>query len=182
MTTADYLFVFGIFVIFALTVWFMQKSFFDRRREEELKEMEKEMEKLKAELKEKDKGLITPIRLQAYERMVLFLERITPTSLVFRVQQPGQNALQLQTKMLQSIRDEYEHNLAQQLYISKEAWSMVKTAKEDMVKLINTAAAGVQPGSPGHELGKAVFNEMAKKKLTTETAIGMLKNDIRNLF
>ena len=182
MTYADYLFVFGIFLVFALTVWFQQKAFFDRRREEEKAELEKEVERLKAALKQKDKELITPVRLQAYERAVLLLERISPQSLIFRVQRPGQNVLQLQTTLLQTIRDEFEHNLSQQLYISKEAWAMVKTAKEEMVKMINTAAAKVQPEQPGTELSKAVFNDMASKKLTTESAVAVLKNEIQKLF
>lgn len=183
MDYLDYIFVFGLFLIFAAANYLQQKLYFDRQNKLQLQEAEKEKLKLEAEMKKKDKDLVVPMRLQAYERAVLLLERISPASLIFRVQKPNQNVLQLQTLLLKSIRDEFEHNLAQQLYISKEAWAMVKTAKEETVKLINTAASKVQPEDLGPELSKTLFNLLAKKEVSsTESAITMLKNDIHKLF
>jgi hypothetical protein len=70
-----------------------------------------------------------PLRLQAYERLTLFLERISPESLIVRVNKAGMSAQKLQTALLESIRAEWEHNLSQQLYVSHEAWELVKNAK-----------------------------------------------------
>ena len=128
-----------------LTAWLLLKSFLNTQEEIQKKELKMKVEELNLKLKQEDKKYVTPIRLQAYERIVLFLERIAPQSMIFRVQKPGQKVYQLQNLLLKSIRDEYEHNLSQQLYISKERWGMVRLAKDEIVKLINTEAANVKP-------------------------------------
>ena len=112
----------------------------------------------------------------------MFLERISPQSLVFRVQNPNQKVFQLHSVLLQSIRDEYEHNLAQQLYISKESWAMLKTAKEDIVKLINNAAANTKPDENSIELSRRIFEMSMGEKQNFEIAVEMLKKDIHKLF
>ena len=166
-----------------ITAYFMIKSFLNAQEEIKKKELQTQIEQLRIQIKQEDKKHLTPIRMQAYERMVLFLERISPSSMIFRIQKPGQKAFQLQSLMLKSIRDEYEHNLAQQLYISKESWAMLKAAKEDVVKLINTAAAEVKPDDMGIELSKKIFElSISNEKLNTERAIEMLKRDIEKLF
>ncbi len=183
MTIGTYIFIAVIFVVFVVAQWITLKTIFDRQRDAEKTALEAEVENLKAQLRQEDKKLVTPIRLQAYERLVLFLERINPQSMIFRLQKPGQSVIELQTKMLQTIREEFEHNVSQQLYISKESWGMVKTAKEDVVKLINTAAAEVQPGDASIELSKAIFNRMANTDhLTLNSALNVLKSDIQKLF
>nr|NLA24418.1 hypothetical protein [Bacteroidales bacterium] len=76
----------------------------------------KEIDIKKIEQISRNQKLITPLRLQSYERLILFLERIGPNHLIIRVQQPNMSALELQKSMLANIRTEYEHNLSQQLY------------------------------------------------------------------
>ena len=183
MTYVDYIFVFGMFMLFVAANYFQQKALISREKEKEINALTKEKEKLENILKAEDKKLITPMRLQAYERMVLFLERITPQSIIFRVQKPGMNVLQLQTTILQNIRQEFEHNQAQQLYISNEAWSMAKTAKEESVRLVNSAAAKVQPEEDATALSKEIFASMiSKEKAITDQALTVLKRDIQALF
>ena len=80
---------------------------------------------------------VTPVRLQAYERVVLFLERITPESLIMRTARPDMTAQQMQSALVTSVRSEYEHNLSQQIYMTGEAWEMVKNAPFAGVPLIN---------------------------------------------
>jgi hypothetical protein len=110
----------------SVSTYYLIKGFFDN-----------EDKRRKAELKMGNKELITPVRLQAYERVVLFLERITPNSLVMRVYKNGMSAKLMQAELIKSIRSEYEHNMSQQVYMSNQAWEVVKTAKEETVKLIN---------------------------------------------
>ena len=81
--------------------------------------------------------MVTPIRLQAYERMVLFMERINPESLILRTHQDGLNAKEFHVRLIKSIREEYEHNITQQMYVSVGAWNMVTNAKNNIVKLCN---------------------------------------------
>lgn len=126
---------------------------------------------------------ITPIRIQAYERMVLFLERISPQSLVLRTQSKGMKNQELQGALLKTIRFEFEHNMAHQLYISDQAWEKVKAAKENLVKLINQMAIGVKPEGPAIQLSQLILEKMLdKKKDPTIDAINYLKSEIRTLF
>ena len=76
--------------------------------------------------------------MRAYERIVLFLERTQPNSILMRQNLTKMNCLQLQTTLLKQIREEFEHNVAQQLYVSREAWALVCNAKESLVKLFWT--------------------------------------------
>ena len=165
------------------TAWLLLKSFLNTQEEIQKQELKKKNEELLLKLKQEDKKYITPIRLQAYERIVLFMERISPQSLIFRVQKPGQKVFQLQNALLKSIRDEYEHNLSQQLYISKESWAMVRAAKEEVVNIINKAAADLKPDDIGLELSKNIFEAtIGDSRLPTDRAIEMLKKEIHKLF
>lgn len=183
MNYIDYLFVFLMFALFAATILLFQRVQLKNDQAKELEKIKEENKKLENELKLKNKDLIIPIRLQAYERMMLLLERLNPNSMIFRVQLPGMNCLSLQTALLQTVRQEFEHNLAQQLYVSPEAWAMVKTAKEDLVKLINTAAARVQPEDDATLLSREIITLQAEKaKQTSDTALNLLKKELQKLF
>jgi len=103
---------------------------------------------------------ITPVKLQAYERVVLFLERISPESLIMRTAKPDMTALQLHSAMISSIRGEFEHNLSQQIYMSNEAWEMIKNAKETVVRIINTIATQLPPTATGEELSRSLIEEV----------------------
>ncbi|MPM02505.1 hypothetical protein SDC9_48754 [bioreactor metagenome] len=121
-----------------------------------------------------------PIRLQAYERLALFLERINPESIVIRMNQPGMSARELQAQLLQSIRMEFEHNLSQQVYISNAAWDMIKNAKEDIIRMINTAGSAMQPNATAIDLSTAIFEESLKmKEGILQKALVYLKNEGR---
>ena len=127
--------------------------------------------------------VITPIRLQAYERMILMLECISPQSLVLRSQKPKMTNQQLQSALLKNIRSEFEHNMAHQLYISDKAWELIKVAKENLLKLINQNAIGLKPSDPAINLSKYILEKMLQEdKDPTQKAILYLKSEIRELF
>ncbi len=125
--------------------------------------------------------VVNPIRLQAYERLALFLERISPNSLVLRCYQPGMDLKLLQGVMTKNVRDEFEHNLSQQVYVSTEAWSRIKEAKEEMINLINSAAVSLPPDADPMSLAGAVFENSAKQN-PLDTALEFLKEEIRKDF
>ena len=128
-------------------------------------------------------SIITPVRLTAYERVVLFLERIGPESLLVRVQDSNMNSLQFHSALLASVRAEYEHNLSQQVYLSKEAWTLVRNAKESIIQLINTSAASVPPQTPSYELAKVILETyQAADETPTALTINFLKSEIKNYF
>ena len=125
-----------------------------------------------------------PIRFTAYERMVIFLERITPDCMMVRLQDNALTAKQFHASLLVDIRAEYEHNVSQQLYMSDEAWTVVKNAKESIVQLVNACAAQLPPDAPSMDLAKlilATYGE-ASQASPTETAIEVLKQEIKNYF
>ena len=127
--------------------------------------------------------LITPIRLQAYERLVLLLERISAESLVMRANYPSKTCEQLHTELLQTIRAEYEHNLSQQLYVSAEAWNSVKNAKNYTVTLINNAAKDMVDSAPAIDLSRKILDmTMELEQPITEKAINELKREIQQIF
>jgi len=126
---------------------------------------------------------VFPKRLQAYERMVLFLERISPNSLVMRVHKVGMSSRLLQAELVRNIREEYEHNLAQQIYISPESWEMVKKTKDEMIHLVSVSAEKVNADASGTELAQMIFKISAELgKLPTYTTIDVLKKEIQQYF
>ena len=125
--------------------------------------------------------LVTPIRLQAYERMALFLERISPESLVLRCYQPGMDTKLLQGVMTKTIRDEWEHNLSQQVYISSEAWNRIRQAKDEMVGVITSAAITVPDDADPARLAGTIFATVASGSQPTAPALEFLKQEMRDL-
>lgn len=83
------------------------------------------------EIQQKNIAITLPIRLQAYERMSLFLERIAPNNLIVRLNQPELSSREFHQMLLEDIRNEYNHNVSQQVYMSDEVWQEIKTAKEE---------------------------------------------------
>lgn len=124
--------------------------------------------------------LITPIRLQAYERMALYLERISPDSLVLRCYQPGMDAKTLQGVMTKAIRDEWEHNLSQQVYVSSEAWKRIRDAKDEMTGVINSAAITIPTDADPTRLATAIFSTAAAQH-PTSAALEFLKKEMHEL-
>lgn len=163
-------------IIVLFTAYFLIKTFLEN-------ENKKKMLEMKMNNQSNNQRFITPIRLQAYERIVLFLERISPNSLLLRVSEPNMNVAQLQTAMIVAIREEYEHNLSQQLYISAQAWQIVKNAKDDLINVINNASGNLDKNANSAELAKVIFELIASvEKLPVEVAIELVKNEIYQEF
>ena len=126
---------------------------------------------------------ILPVRLQAYERIILFMERMAPESILMRLNRKGMTAGQLQAELQNSIRHEYEHNLSQQTYISEEAWQKVQTARNQVVKIINESAAELNEGASGASLGKLVLEKVMELKTPpSQAAVDFLKREVHELF
>ncbi len=135
------------------------------------------------ELRKSHTSVVTPLRLRAYERLALVLERTSPQQMVIQVIKPGMTNLELHTGLLESIRQEFDHNAAQQIYISNELWLAVKSARESLIQLINTCSAQFEGSSSATELGERILQVYASSEETPgEMAIKILKNEVRNLF
>ncbi len=126
---------------------------------------------------------VTPIRLQAYERIVLFLERISLESLIVRVSSADMSAGQLHSAMLSAIRSEFEHNLSQQIYMSPQAWEVIRNARSNMIKIINSEVEKMPPNSSGMALSKQLLERiMELEKEPTRAAIDYLKGEIGRMI
>lgn len=138
--------------------------------------MIKEIELKKLEIRTRSIETILPARLQAYERMTLFLERIAPQNLLIRLNNPGFSARDFQKILLDEIRNEYNHNVSQQVYMGEEVWNQIRNAKEDLVILINEAASTMAAEANSIELSKKIFEMVMEKKVDL---IGMALSELR---
>lgn len=155
-----------------LTAYFLLKKFFQERAGMDM-----------LELKKSTSAGVLPNRLQAFERMALFLERISPENMVMRIQKPGMSASLLHSHLLQTVRTEYEHNMAQQVYISIATWDKIKQSKEECVQLINVARSKIGNNATSVDLTKMIFGiqDQVGKSPTTDAMIA-LKNDMKRFF
>jgi hypothetical protein len=126
---------------------------------------------------------ILPVRLQAYERSILLLERISPESMIMRVSRPDFSARQMQQELLSHITSEFEHNIAQQTYLSTEAWEKIKIAKNQVINLVNETAKEVKPDASGPTLGKLILERLTElNNPPSQVAINYLKQEVKTLF
>ena len=132
------------------------------------------------ETSEKKKSKKSHVNFQAYERLVLYLERINPANLVIRMHKPGMTSKILQAEMVKAIREEYEHNLSQQIYVSDETWELITKARQETVNLINLASQTVGENVKGIDLSRVLI-ELSNKseKLPHDIAIHYLKAEMR---
>lgn len=145
--------------------------------------LNKEFEKKVVDLRMKNSETVLPVRLQAYERMCLFLERIAPNNLILRLNDSSYSAKQLQQILLADIREEFNHNLSQQLYMGDESWRQVKYAKEEIATIINRAAEDLPKDAKGIDLAKKIFEQMQNSDKDPITdALTHVKNEIRQVF
>src|SRR5687767_5054720 len=108
------------------------------------------------EVRNRSIELVLPNRLHAYERMTLFLERMSPQNLLVRLNTGNMPAREFHQMLQAEVRNEYNHNVSQQVYISEEVWEMIKNAKEDLIVTINDSAAEMTPESTSLDLAKKI--------------------------
>ncbi|MFM9837491.1 MAG: hypothetical protein ACKVOQ_04460 [Cyclobacteriaceae bacterium] len=145
--------------------------------------IQREIDLKKLEVRTRSIETILPARLQAYERMALFLERISPQNLLIRLNNPGYTARDFQKILLDEIRNEYNHNVSQQVYMSEQVWDQVKNAKEDLIILINEASSRVTIDSSSLDLSKKIFEMVMDKKVDPiGHALSELKKEIQQVF
>lgn len=145
--------------------------------------LDKESEKRQISMRLDSQKITLPVRLQAYERLVLLLERIDPASLLVRTNHASMTAQMLQAELTQAIRSEFDHNLSQQLYVSSRSWELVRNAREETIKMINTAAMNLKPEATSADLASLILlNNMANETSVIKTALDYLKTEARNNF
>jgi hypothetical protein len=142
-----------------------------------------DQDKRKQELVLQNSRTIVPIKLQAYERIVLFLERISLESMLVRISSPGMTATQLHSALLTTIRNEFEHNLSQQIYMSPQAWEVVRNARSNMIKIINGEFEKMPEKATGIDFSKKLLETiMELDREPTRAAIDYIKGEIGRMI
>jgi hypothetical protein len=143
----------------------------------------KEIEMKKLEVRGRSIETILPNRLQAYERMALFLERMSPQNLLIRLNTSAMPAREFHQLLLAEIRSEYNHNVSQQVYMTEELWNLVKNAKEDLTVTINESANEMPPDATSLDLAKKIFEKAINKSIDPLAhALSELKKEIQGTF
>jgi hypothetical protein len=145
--------------------------------------VQKEIELKTLEVRSRSMEVVLPNRLQAYERMVLFLERMSPQNLLVRLSGNGMPSREFHQLLLSEIRNEYNHNATQQVYISDAVWTLIKNAKEDLIVSINDAASEMTMESTSLDLSKKIFEKSVNKQVDPlGHALVELKKEIQRVF
>lgn len=130
-----------------------------------------------------DKNNLLQLRLQAHERMIIFVDRINPSNLLLRLHQQGIEVAALQLMAVNEIKTEFQHNITQQLYLEAATWKVIRQLKDDTVAMINNAVKNLPAEASGVELSKKVLHHMSEiGENPYELSIGMIKQDIHKMF
>lgn len=136
-----------------------------------------------AELKKNISGQTLPLRLQAYERVVLFIERINPTNLLVRLNNPDYSAAELYMLIVAELRNEYQHNVTQQIYVSPKTWAIVKRLKDETLALVNNAIKDLPESATGLELSRLVLAKVsASENNPYDAGLALIRQELEQLF
>lgn len=125
------------------------------------------------------------LRLQAYERLVLFIERINPRQMIPRLYDPAMTVQDLQQAIVITIRAEFEHNLSQQIYVSKNVWETVKNVKEQEINMVHFIAKQLSADAPAKDLHARILDYVLKAKeeeMPTDVALHIINTEVRTLL
>jgi len=163
-------------IIPAAIVFFVGHYFISKFFNQERERRDHEMKKLKFDN-------ISPLKIQAYERLTIFLDRITPENLILRNAAKDLNATQFKHKMVRAVQEEFNHNISQQLYISDQSWTMIKLAMEYVLGTIEACYKVLPENSKGTDLGKAILIELqSRDKKPVQGAIAFLKKEVELVY
>lgn len=154
-------------LIVFLTVYYLMKQYTEGQYQLRLLEFRQNQQKS-----------TLPLRLQSYERLSLFCERISLPNLVMRVRREGMTAAELRLALLLSVQQEYEHNITQQVYVSDQLWEIVKIARDDTVNAVSLVYEKVDPKAPADQFAQALIHLVDQRESTgPEKALQAIKKE-----
>lgn len=122
-----------------------------------------------------------PLRLQAYERLTLLMERIHPSQLMVRINPISHDKNDYENYVIAQIEQEFEHNIAQQIYVSDKCWAIIITAKNAIIQMIRSAAKN-EKVTNADELRTLVISELFDKTPPSSTALAFIKSEVAELW
>ena len=154
------------FIVF-ITVYFLQKDY-----------LKKQYELQMLDYRRSQKETTLPLKLQAYERLTLFSERINLQNLILRIRSETMSASDLHIGMLVSIQKEFEHNVAQQVYVSPELWEIIKFVKNETINLVSSVAKEQEEEATALDLSRAIFSRIQETSFNpVEKALLAIKKE-----
>lgn len=135
------------------------------------------------EFKKANREMINPVRLQAYERIILFLERISLQQLIMNHSSNAGSATALRALMLKSVTDEFNYNLSQQIYMSHQAWDIIRVVKEQIISMINHEYEKMSENASAADFSKSLISRLMKEGVQpTQKAIDFVKTEVNLYF
>jgi hypothetical protein len=135
------------------------------------------------ELKKTISSQTLPLRMQAYERIVLFVERVNPANMLIRLAGSVDSASELHSLVVAEIRNEYQHNMTQQIYVSSKAWAVVKRVKDDTLSVVTNAVKALPENATALELSKTVLAHLSHLQDNPyDIATSIIREDMEQLF
>ena len=119
------------------------------------------------------------LKLLAYERIILFIERMKPDSLIPRTLTPSLTGKEYQLALINEIRREFEYNLSQQLYLSENAWTVTVNYKDNIITLINSASADCPPTDTAADLARKILEQYITSDIKTDRTLQIIKSDLQ---
>jgi hypothetical protein len=130
-----------------------------------------------------DKFDSMPLRLQAYERLVLLSERVALPNLISRLNQPGISAHEMKIILAENIKQEFEYNSTQQLYVSQEGWDSVRNLKEQNIMIINHVSNSLPPTASSSDLNKKILEVLMSQPVSLhEMVLQVLNHEAKKLM
>ena len=106
-----------------------------------------------------------PLRLQAYERLSLFCERVSIPAMIMRVKSPEMTTTELKYALMIAVQHEFEHNITQQVYVSDQLWQIIKIAKNDVINTLSLVADNLEPNGNANLYATALYNYLEKRDI-----------------
>ena len=146
-------------------------------------EIEQFFDLKKSERNKESRAALLPLRLQAHERLIIYVERINPANLLLRLHQQGIGVKELQNLVINEVKSEFQHNITQQLYVNSTSWNVIRKLKDDTIAMINNVVQGLPETATGVDLSKKVLHHMTTiAENPYDLTIDHLKKDIQQLF
>lgn len=140
-----------------------------------------EENKIKLSMVKANRKQVLPIKLQAYERMTLFLERINPSNLLIRINSVNNDKNAYMHSLINTIEQEFEHNLAQQIYISEQCWSVIVASKNATVQLIKKTAEDTAITN-AQQLREGILKSVLSSSSPSTAALLFIKEEVRDFI
>lgn len=122
-----------------------------------------------------------PLRLQAYERLTLFLERISPGNLLIRVKPYNDDKDDYEALLLRTIEQEFEHNLTQQVYVTEECWNVIRTAKSATVSIIRKTSMNEKVTS-SDKLRETILRALMDNQAPSDAGLSYIKQEVAEIM